>query len=721
MTYLRNAEYAEERKRPNLLTHYVSQMTSFLKLKHPEKPQEDIVAFVKKVIKERYKSPQVEAVYHKAEGYSEDITMSLDKYIVTVVADNNLAPSGTSYLPVSKKESFLRVSIESKIKERGAFKKIYLDFEAQGKKRESQYYYQNQANAKIFNNAIAGGMNIKQFILGCKAGFNSITSVGRLSVKQAYSFIERAVNGNLYLPNTRAAITYILNHTRHMHTDFHDLLVHKGLYTPTTQEVLKYIVDSVRNYEQNPDVETLTSILDGLTATQKAYVFYAGCFNNLCRFNEDMMRSWINSCFLPENIDPSLYSDIEISEVKTFSGDVIACILSASYKRLGRKPGTTDKWNSLKDAAINHPEGLKEFIYCCRHFVKTFETFIPVIKPIMQIQTTFSKMVFQQRMARYTVPLSDTDSNIFSTQELIRWKRGKIDFSQEAYEMNALTTFILSQSLEHVFAKLSAGFGVEGKDVFKISMKNEFLYPILIATSSAKHYLAIASMQEGSLLPNPRKDIKGVGFRSSTYPKVIREGFEKFTVDLFAEISKGDPIRGTSILEHVSNLEREVHRSLRNRESTYLQTVTVKRKEEYADPNTSQYFYHDLWKEVFSEDYGEMVIPNKCFKIPLKGGKRMFKDQVFMDKFQESHPRIHERLVAFMEKNPKRDITTILVPPSKGKINDFFMKIADVRSQVSQIMTPYYLMLNALGIGSVDTRADGLVSDFFDVGSEMLQ
>ena len=369
----------------------------------------------------------------------------------------------------------------------------------------------------------------------------------------------------------------------------------------------------------------------------------------------------------------------------------------------------------------NNPEGLKEFIYVCRHFVKQFETLISVIKPILQVQTTFSKMTFQHRMARYTVHLSDTDSNIFSTQELIRWKRGKIDFSQESYEMNAIITFLLSQSLEHVFARLSAGFGAEGKDVFKISMKNEFLYPIMIVTALGKHYLAIATMQEGSLLPNPRKDIKGIGLRSSTYPKLVRETFEKYIEELFVEIQKGEPIKAASILKHVADLEKTIYDSIKNKESIYLQTVSIKRKQEYADPMSSSYFYHVLWNEVFAKEFGEMQIPNKCYKIPLRTGKKLFKNPEFLEKLKVEYPGIHERLLAFMERNPNRDITTLLIPPFKGALKPFFADVMDIRSHISQILMGYHHVLNSLGIGSLDPRVDGLVSDFFDPSTSLLE
>lgn len=714
MSYIKKDDYSQDRLRPNVSTHYLGNMKSFLQTKYPNASPQQIEDFVKKTVMERFTSPTVQAMVHDREGYSRHVELPLHVYIREVIGRNNLAPSGSCYKPVSVQESFLRQSIDGKVKERNAFKKKYLAFEAQGKKRESQYYNQNQANAKIFNNAIAGGMRIKQFILGSLAGFNSITSTGRMCVKQGYSFIERAVNGNIYLPSTRDAISYVLNHIRHIPSDFPDLINSGLLYTPTVDEVTTYLINCVKNYVSHPDEPELRELLSGVSPVERSYVFYAGSICNLCKFNEQMMRTWIDSCFLPDIIDPQLYMDVSVDDIKSFSDDVIACVLSTNYQRLGENPEKPGKYNSTKDAAKFNPEGLKEFIYACKHFVENFEKMVHVIRPLMRIETTFSRLVSQHKMARYTVPLSDTDSNIFSTQELIRWKRNGIDFSQESYNMNAIVTFILSQSLEHVFARLSSGFGVEGKDVFRISMKNEFLYPIMMITSLGKHYLAIATMQEGSLLPNPRKDIKGVGFRSSAYPKDIKDGFEKFVVNLFKEIEKGKPIRASSILSHISAIEHDINESILNRDATYLQTTSIKRKEDYSSPDTSVYFYYEFWQEVFAPTFGEMVIPNKCFKIPLKGGKRLFKDPEFLEKIAKSHPEVHQRLLRFLENNPKKDIQAIMLPPFKGKADSFFVDIMDIRSHISQVMSGYYLILDSLGIGTVDKRANTLVSDFYN-------
>lgn len=714
MSYIKIEDYSPLRERPNILKSYLDEMVRYLKLKYPNQSEARITQFVKDMVKEKIKVPIVEAVYHKSEGNSQIIKMPLTTYVSDIITDNNLSPSGTCYYPVSKKESFLRVSIEDKIKARNSLKKLYLEYEAQGKKRESQYYNQGQANAKIFNNAIAGGMKIKQFILGCKAGFNAITSTGRMSVKQGYSFIERCITGNIYLPTNDAAISYILVCSQNVHKDFEKMIRENNLYIPSVDDVCDYLANSVANYVLYPAKDKYKELLVSLSDIERSYIFYVGCFKNLCEYNDSFMREWIDSLFYQGEVPYEAYKDIDPMEIKTFRDDVTTCMLTVNYRLLGRNIKDDTKWNSIKDALKTNHDGVRQFIYVTRHFLTNFESKLDVLVPILQINNTFSKLVFQHKMARYTVPLSDTDSNIFTLQEIVKWRKKKLDFSQESYEMGALVTFLLSQTLEHVFARLSVGFGCEGKDVYRISMKNEFLYPVLISTSLAKHYIAIATMQEGSVLAVPRKDIKGVGLRSSTYPKLVKDSFQDFAVEFIDLVQKAEPISAAYILDHIANVEQTIFNSVMNRESTYLQTVTIKREEEYKDSSISAYFYHVMWNEVFAEEFGEMVLPNKCYKIPLKFGDKFFKRTEFIETLKTKYPVTMEKWLNFVKKYPKRDIETVLIPPFKGMMPEFFLEIMNLRSHISQSVKPYYILLNGLGIGTVDTSEDALVTDFYN-------
>jgi len=247
------------------------------------------------------------------------------------------------------------------------------------------------------------------------------------------------------------------------------------------------------------------------------------------------------------------------------------------------------------------------------------------------------------------------------------------------------------------------------------------LYPVLIATALGKHYLAIATMQEGMLLPTPRKDIKGVGFRSSTYPKLVTKDFEDFFVKLAGVIEQGKPIRAASVLAHVAKVERDIYQSITHCYSDLLATVSVKRQEEYADPGASQYFYYELWNEVFRDEFGEMVIPNKCYKIPLKGGKRPLHSAEFQEPLKKDYPHTYEKLVGFLERIGKRDVSYLLIPPFKGKVHPFFISVMDIRAHISQVMAGYYHLLDALSIGTVDVMVNGLVSDFMDPSVPLLE
>lgn len=714
MTTMKEADYECYRKRPPLLREYGLTMVEFLKRSNPNVPESEIKDFVNKTMKERVVVPDVSCITHPREGVDDVKTIPLTHYVKDVVSDYTLSPSGSTYTRPSVKESFTRRTILRKIKDRKVFKSMYLDFEAKGMEQEATFYNLSQNAAKYFNNSIPGGMKIKQFILGSKAGFNAITSVGRLGVKQAYSYIERFVAGNIYLPSVDDALTYVLNHIRYIHPDFEKALSTYGLYVPTTAEVEDYILGSLRNYTRTRDIGRLSKVIASLNPVERAYIYYAGSMHNLCMANDALMRQWVDDCFLdPESIGDA-YLQEDLADLKKVSGDLRTAMLTVYYDQLGEHHERPGQWYSPEEAKEFAPDNARKFIYLTKHFTKHYEKLRFLLVSVFQTRVTFSRLTKQQRMTRRTVMLSDTDSNIFTLQELVRWRCHRVQFDKKAYELLAIMTFTISQCLEHLFARLSVGMGVELEDLGSLSMKNEFLYPVTLMTSLGKHYLAVATMQEGSLLPNPRKDIKGVNFRSSAWPQVIRSDFEKFVVTLFEKIRTDGGVHSHFVLSHIANMEKTVHKSIVNLEPTYLQTGTIKPDNEYKDPSKSLYFYYELWSEVFAEDFGEMQLPNKCFKIPLIGEDALFKSPAFMANLEASYPRIHQKLTKFMADRPGRDIKMVFVPPSSGKLHPFFASLMDGRSMIAQVMTAYYHLLDNVGLATAPKLGYGLVCDFFD-------
>jgi len=329
-----------------------------------------------------------------------------------------------------------------------------------------------------------------------------------------------------------------------------------------------------------------------------------------------------------------------------------------------------------------------------------------------RVDTGLARIWDYPNMVRRCVPVSDTDSVIFSTVESARWYAPNDLFGRAAQDISIFSVFIVSQSLEHLLGQMSAGLGVEPAERGLIEMKNEFYYPIFIPSPMAKHYLGKIFIQEGKILPKPRMDIKGLNYRGSDLPEETSTAFSAFSDWVCMEITANACISGAAITQWIAGHERRIHTSLTAGEKRFLPTAPVKFAEEYDTPIQSNYFYYLLWKEVFEATFGDFALPNKGYVIPVLDEGACFNDPEWIAKLAAVDSRLPTRLAAFQAQHAKRDLTRIIIPPSLKEVPMVFREIMDMRRILHTNGRPFFLLARSLGCGFDDKKGRYLASDF---------
>ena len=706
--FFTSEEYDGHRDRT--LTYYVKRMTEYLHALHPEDDIAEIEAFVKEDVKRNCKVPTIDYRHYPTEGNMERKETGIIAFCETVLKQNIVSPSGSVYCPPSKRESLLRITLFEKVKKRGVFKKQYLAAEERGDEITSRFFNGRQQSEKVFNNAIAGAMQNGFNAITSQSGFNATTSMSRLCVKQGYSFIERAVVGNIRLVSEEMALSYCLNHLAEANPNYPQVITKYALYRPSIDEVMLYLCDNIKKYSPVRTAPLLLRYITALSENARTFIFYAGNFNNLCRFNPELMHGILDACF-PQSFPDDL-SDIDPKSIHSYEEDLVAAVTGTQYELFGSDPETGKRYN-LKEAIAHNPTGAKQTAYICQQFDSVFQQHLDLFRFCFHQKTTFTQMVFQEQMSRECVSNSDTDSAIYFTQNLVEWRRGKLDFSKQSYEMNAFITFTLSQGIKHYLAQLCCGMGVETADLFLIAMKNEFLYDLIFSSALAKHYIAIATIQEGKLLAKYRTDIKGVGFRSSAYPEFVKDSFTKYVLRLFDLIRKDVKIHVRDVMEEVVHVEETLYKNLTSGDAIFFPSVSVKDAADYAEPQKSAYVYVELWNAVFAPVFGEMTVPNKCIKIPLYGGKKFLKQKAALRKIEQFDKNMHDRLLQFCQEKGKDELAYILLPQIFDRIPDVFLDIMDYRSTITSVCVPFYRFIELLGIATSNVDGNALVSDSY--------
>src|SRR5690606_6568882 len=85
-----------------------------------------------------------------------------------------------------------------------------------------------------------------------------------------------------------------------------------------------------------------------------------------------------------------------------------------------------------------------------------------------------ASLAFFPTSIRRAALTSDTDSTIFTVQDWVKWKTGKMLVDNETNAVAATMIFLAAEAVTHILARMSANFGIETKRIHQVAMKNEF-------------------------------------------------------------------------------------------------------------------------------------------------------------------------------------------------------------------------------------------------------
>lgn len=703
----RHSKYAED-DRPNPLTEYVHVSKTYLSNLFPDDDPIAIEQFLREMVVKNIKQPKAHVLEHPSYGNTDEKHVGLIAH-TKKIGNNIIVPSGSVYCPPTVRVSPITKSMRKNVKLRGVHKHRMLDALARGDTLTADNENYQQSSVKIQNNSIPGGMKSPYNPLFDTPGYNAITSPARHSVMCGYAHAEKMIRGNLYITNIQDLINYCIIHQRACPDNVLDIVLKYNVYIPTIEDLYVFFEKSMRFYCRISTMKSkVLAFFETLPVAVRVFVFYANCLDNFLRFNEGLMRPWLDELFrtdMPTNqsLDPQKIG-------KGLEGDLLAMISAINYELIESKP--------LDEAKEQIPEKVQQLFTIGRHMESCLGNIQDLLKVFFQVEVDVPKASFHPNMVRKVVIVSDTDSVIFTTQSMVEWYCGRPCFTRQSYEINAFTVWMVSQTLEHVFARLSRGFGMVGDDIHGIRMKNEFLYPVFLRTYAPKHYAGVIHIQEGKRLPTPKKDIKGVGLRGSMLCSKTNSRTEQFLVRFLDRVYNQEDIKAEEVIGEVIAHEKEVYESLMRRETVYLKRASVKNEEDYEDPDKSYYASYAMWTEVFAPALGPFPIPSKGFALPVIGKGYGVRDPLWLERLREFDAPTHDRLLNYMA-NTKRKITAIVLPPALSKIPPILLPVLDIRKVVSTNGAPLYMALRSLGLSVANSEKGWIASDYHSTGVDL--
>ena len=393
-------------ERPRLIPLWIREVSAFLKLKHPQVPDHVIREFAEKELRRRMVVPMVEILRHPTPGNTIRETVPLTTHLNRDVRNNIIAPSGSTYVPPTVKESFLKISLATKVAERKKYKKIMLEAKEAGDKLKTDIYQYLQASTKIFVNSAPGAMNSPFNILYDKPGFNSITSISRMSVKYGYGHTERVVEGNLYLPDYEDVVSYCLRLHMTKPDTVHSVLSKYKLHIPSAEELTNHLMESVRYYTTKPLYSKILAFIQTLPDDTRAFVLYAGCWKTLTHKNEVFFKTFLRTFF---NTNITIDTSADPKEIFKTEADMLAMITSVNYDLLGMD-AKRNRLNLNKAIAGENIKGAQHLLSIAKHMEKMISDYADLFSCFFRLESDLAKIQFHPNMVRRCVLVSDTDS-----------------------------------------------------------------------------------------------------------------------------------------------------------------------------------------------------------------------------------------------------------------------------------------------------------------------
>lgn len=625
------------------------------------------------------------------------------KYLEHAVREGNLmAPTFAQVMPHERKESLLSSYIKVNLAKRSEEKKKQFAAKSHGDNFRANLHQNNQNNKKILNNAISGNHRSEHSILYDRSIHPILTSCCRIANGSANANNERLLAGarhyytpDIVLENIASIITL------HDMAAFSEMIDRFNLHIPTVEETLWVVRKSSDKYFNAPvGIEKIVILIEGLSDYERAAVVYTGDMYHLRVFNDALVRDIFDA--LVEQPNYGIQNHFEW--LNHVDEDTVAQLKICF-------PAVSGKEHFWHPDAQAHPD---------------YPLVGTMAYQIWSKLAQYDDLIIQCFCSRNVPPVisdfphairevgvgSDTDSAIFTVQEWAIWYSGNDNVDYRNMKLAEAVAFVVSQTTTHNLAVMTGNMGVvDAKERFRLSMKNEYFFPVFALTSRAKHYFATRLIQEGVIIDPIEYEIKGVELIASNTPDEIRKDIKRTMKEILDNVGEGNKISLNQILRRVARWEHVIHESIMAGETVYLKAARVKEEDGYTEEN-SRFINYLMWQDVFADKYGETEAPPySALQFTITPDTKN-KTEKWLSAWADQ-PRA-ERMRQWLASRGKVYVGEVLLPETcvmSAGIPEEIQSVIDVRKIVAKAVSPFYLILESLEYYCFDEKQNKLLMD----------
>lgn len=554
-----------------------------------------------------------------------------------------------------------------------------------------------QVNVKTLNNSLSGAAGSPHNPHFCASAHTTLTSTTRILTSNSNSITERFMTGNRHYYSAEITIDNIIACIRL--TDpvlIQNVMESFDLAYPTAAYTKGRIAQYRDIYWHSDRGWTEVCILiDSLTPLQLAAVMYTMDLRSWIDCNPAFTRTMFDDLLLDNLlIEPMSVEEASIVLSKADSY-IISYVCTLSTIDLNGLP----LWD-LKDEDPVAFGRIGRRVVEFKHILtgKYWQWCKAFLVTDLMPQSIYA---FPTSIRKATIG-SDTDSTLFTTQEVIEWYFGGIQFGHKPNGVRELVTYLNSQIVCHILAKLSKYMGVTDENLFRLKMKPEYSFPFMAFTNRMKHYFAMMSAKEGNVFAKLKLEVKGVGMKNSKVPRWVIEISDAYIVFISERFMSRQMLTPIEALAPVAYLEHRAFEDLRRGISTTLYNTKIKEPEAYKlGEDAPPCKYYRLWDEIFGPKYGYMgSYPVECKKVSVALGNKTAIAE-WIASINTFDPEMAQRLQTFVKREGRTNFTQFLVPKEFLKSNVIPEEIwlaFDNKKFLKAMMDSFYYTLEVLGI-----------------------
>ena len=676
----------------NPIGQYVEQ-NSFYISKMLNKPRDIIKQSLINKIKNgdiKLRDPLVHHFERNEFGDRYKTETKLNTYINKIVKNKSIvAPSFTIYLSKSEKPSLIAEFNKDNVKKRSIVKKLSQQAKAAGDLLTSILRNNDQINYKTYNNSTSGSFASEGSILCNPSAHSTLTSTTRTVSSLSNAVNEKIISGNRHYFNPNITLNNLISIVYNTDRESLSNVINKYKLTyPTAEHVVECVKYSSDLYWRDKlSFNKIYDFINKLDPVERAAIVYTSDLYHIRKYNEEFIKVFLSK--LSRKILNKEYGD-PISIIRGHDESIVNFVHQVCVREV---KGIGKKYEKLNKEQLNILAGTADNI---KDVILEYKDFIDVIFLSRNIPASTANL---PHMVRRTVVTSDTDSTLFSTDEYVKWYFGDYIFTDESFAVASSVAFISTQCIAHVLAMVSANMGVDESDLFTLSMKPEYSFPVFVPTSVAKHYYTIKTIQEGNVYEEPEIEIKGVHLKNSALPKHITEEMEKKMHRILLDIYGNNKISLKDELNIVLEKERKIIESVTNKETIYFKQSNINAPEGYKlSEDRSPYQFHRLWLDVFEPKYGGIEKPQyTVLKIPTTLNNRTAIKR-WLESIEDKD--FANRMKLWLVKNNKNMLNTILMNASYIKaygIPEEIKPIVNIEKIVLELTMGDRMILETLG------------------------